>query len=550
MFATTTPKSAPVVWQGETRDGYTLRLTRSGLAKIASNLQQTGLHHLVQNNLNGSREAAVVRAIAQVVTNATRSSANQNTQVFTAIGKTRKYKIVTQPIDRQQSAIMFVRSLPIQEFEYEYEDEYEYENEYEDEHFLGSLGRAVSAARKIAPAAKKAASAVRKAAPAARKAASTLRRAAPAARKAASTLRRAAPAAKKAASTVRKAAPAVRKAASTLRRAAPAARRAASTVRKAAPAVRRAASTVRKASPAVRKAASTLRRAAPAARRAALAARRAAPAARRAASTLRKAAPAARRAALAARRAAPAARRAASTLRRAAPALRRAALKLGRARPIGMPPRPRPIGMAPRPTAPAPSVQRPQQLKQRLSSSLSRLHDRSTKSEVRTRGSIPSKVAQQSQPSLPRTKFHQQCTPEDRDLCAFYALRHFHPEFSKRKNFIKQGTKFYQGLGLGINEEDAKNMVLDGGNPPQLVNQLLRNVRGIQQLNQEQILNSNNIKRVILPLSNKPHFITILKDRDGRWWNYDSLLSQPQQIHDLQRFLQDNPVHDNNYFAR
>lgn len=58
MFATTTPKSAPVVWQGKTQDGYTLRLTRSGFAKIVSNLKQTGLHTLVQNNLNGNREAA------------------------------------------------------------------------------------------------------------------------------------------------------------------------------------------------------------------------------------------------------------------------------------------------------------------------------------------------------------------------------------------------------------------------------------------------------------------------------------------------------------
>lgn len=74
MFATNTPHSTLVLWQGTTQDGYTLRLTRSGLAKIASTLKQTGLHTLVQNRMNGSREAAVVRAIAQIISNATHSS--------------------------------------------------------------------------------------------------------------------------------------------------------------------------------------------------------------------------------------------------------------------------------------------------------------------------------------------------------------------------------------------------------------------------------------------------------------------------------------------
>ncbi|HEY9611550.1 hypothetical protein [Allocoleopsis sp.] len=172
MFAPTTSKSAPVLWQGKTRDGYTLRLTRSGLAKIVSNLQQTGLHNLVQNNLNGSHEAAVVRAIAQVVSNAAHSSSGQNTQVFTAVGKTRKYQILTQPIDSKQSAILFVRSRPTQEFEYEGE----FENEYEADYFLPAIIRGVSAARKAVPAAKKVASKVPKAAHAARSTASTLQR--------------------------------------------------------------------------------------------------------------------------------------------------------------------------------------------------------------------------------------------------------------------------------------------------------------------------------------------------------------------------------------
>jgi len=57
------------------------------------------------------------------VSHATRSGSGQNTQVFTAVGKTRKHQIVTQPIEHKQSAILFVRSHPIQEFESEGEGE-------------------------------------------------------------------------------------------------------------------------------------------------------------------------------------------------------------------------------------------------------------------------------------------------------------------------------------------------------------------------------------------------------------------------------------------
>jgi hypothetical protein len=130
MYASQTSTKPSVVWQGSTKDGYTLRLSRSALTQIGSKLKQTGLEHLVRrlrSNNQGSLESAVMGAIAQVVSNATRSRSGQNTQVFTAVGKTRKYQIATQPIGHQQSAILVVRSLPVQEFEYEYEDGYEYE---------------------------------------------------------------------------------------------------------------------------------------------------------------------------------------------------------------------------------------------------------------------------------------------------------------------------------------------------------------------------------------------------------------------------------------
>jgi hypothetical protein len=137
MYASQTSTKPSVVWQGSTKDGYTLGLTRSALTQIISQLKQTGLEHLVRrlrSNNQGSLESAVLGAIAQVVSNATRSRSGQNTQVFTAVGKTRKYQIATQPIGHQQGVIIFVRSRPTQEFEYEGEYEGEYENEYEGEY--------------------------------------------------------------------------------------------------------------------------------------------------------------------------------------------------------------------------------------------------------------------------------------------------------------------------------------------------------------------------------------------------------------------------------
>lgn len=128
------------MWQGSTKDGYILRLTGSGLAKIVSNLKQTGLDNLVQSNMNGSLQGAVVRSLAQIVNHATAlgtvssQAFGRNLQAFTAIGKTRQYQILTTPIDSKQSEIFFVRSRPIQQLQNEFEYEGEYESEYEGEH--------------------------------------------------------------------------------------------------------------------------------------------------------------------------------------------------------------------------------------------------------------------------------------------------------------------------------------------------------------------------------------------------------------------------------
>ena len=130
MLASKTSRQPSAVWQSSTKDGYTLRLTRSVLTQIISNLKQTGLEHLVHSihsNDKSSLESAVVSAIAQVVNHATASETvssrtfGRNLRTFTAIGKTRKYQVLTQPIDNKQSAIIFVRSRPTQEFESEYE---------------------------------------------------------------------------------------------------------------------------------------------------------------------------------------------------------------------------------------------------------------------------------------------------------------------------------------------------------------------------------------------------------------------------------------------
>jgi hypothetical protein len=152
MLTAKPSRQSSAVWQGLTKDGYTLRLNRSRLTPIISQLKQTGLEHLVKSNNKGNLEAAVVVSIAQIVKHAAASRTvssqefGQNLRAFTAIGKTRKYQVLTQPIDSKQSAILFLRSTPIQKVENEYEGEYEneYENEYEGEYESGR-GRSSSA---------------------------------------------------------------------------------------------------------------------------------------------------------------------------------------------------------------------------------------------------------------------------------------------------------------------------------------------------------------------------------------------------------------------
>lgn len=111
-----------------------MRLSRSGLARITSKLKQTGLENLVKSNMNGNLEGAVVRLIAQIVSNATRfgtlsrPNSGINIQVFTAIGRTRNYQILVQPFGSRQGAIVFIRSQS-RGISREWEQESEYEGE-------------------------------------------------------------------------------------------------------------------------------------------------------------------------------------------------------------------------------------------------------------------------------------------------------------------------------------------------------------------------------------------------------------------------------------
>lgn len=106
------------LWKGSTQEGHTLNLSSQGLARIIKQLNSSGLKDLVQKNLNGSLEKAVVHSIAQVIQHSRYSkslshpSSQQTIRVFTAQGKTRTYHIFTHPISSQQSVILAIRSQP------------------------------------------------------------------------------------------------------------------------------------------------------------------------------------------------------------------------------------------------------------------------------------------------------------------------------------------------------------------------------------------------------------------------------------------------------
>ncbi|MBN3878092.1 hypothetical protein [Nostoc sp. JL23] len=130
MLASKTSTKPSLVWQGLTKDGYTLLLTRVGVARITSNLKRTGLENLVQSNKNANLTDAIVRSVAQIVSNATRFKTQESSyldrqiHVFTVQGKRRNFQILTQPINNKYAGIIFIRSQP-RGIEQEWEQESE-----------------------------------------------------------------------------------------------------------------------------------------------------------------------------------------------------------------------------------------------------------------------------------------------------------------------------------------------------------------------------------------------------------------------------------------
>lgn len=131
MYTSATTQKPEAKWQGLTKDGYTLLLTRAGMMRILSNLKRTGLSNLVKVSKNNSLNNVIMNLIAKVVSNANSlenlSSPDKSAiQVFTAVGKTRKYQILTQPLGSKKAGIIFIRSQPRDiSTGYEYEDESE-----------------------------------------------------------------------------------------------------------------------------------------------------------------------------------------------------------------------------------------------------------------------------------------------------------------------------------------------------------------------------------------------------------------------------------------
>ncbi|HUF25750.1 MAG TPA: hypothetical protein VMM18_02115 [Gemmatimonadaceae bacterium] len=124
-------------------------------------------------------------------------------------------------------------------------------------------------------------------------------------------------------------------------------------------------------------------------------------------------------------------------------------------------------------------------------------------------------------------------------LCAFHALNHFMGGTLTLPAFMSQATTFYQKR-LGMERVDAKTLT-DGGNDPALVAELLTGLAE-QTTRSLTATDLDYYKKILIPLKNRAHFITILKGDGGTWWNYDSLLGQPAKLDNPASFLTQNPA--------
>jgi uncharacterized Fe-S cluster-containing radical SAM superfamily protein len=103
--------------------------------------------------------------------------------------------------------------------------------------------------------------------------------------------------------------------------------------------------------------------------------------------------------------------------------------------------------------------------------------------------------------------------------------------------FVSKAVGVYMD-GLGLDRDMARQIAL-GGNDPVVVAKILG--KEAQETNRITGGDTKWYSRILIALRNRAHFMTILKDTDGVWWNYDSLLNAPDQINDIRQFIQDNP---------
>jgi hypothetical protein len=133
------------------------------------------------------------------------------------------------------------------------------------------------------------------------------------------------------------------------------------------------------------------------------------------------------------------------------------------------------------------------------------------------------------------TVFHHQDAQSS--LCAYFSLVHFLRGGITQNIFVSKAVGVYMD-GLGLDRDMARQIAL-GGNDPVVVAKILG--KEAQETNRITGGDTKWYSRILIALRNRAHFMTILKDTDGVWWNYDSLLNAPDQINDIRQFIQDNP---------
>jgi hypothetical protein len=121
-------------------------------------------------------------------------------------------------------------------------------------------------------------------------------------------------------------------------------------------------------------------------------------------------------------------------------------------------------------------------------------------------------------------------------LCGFYACAHFLKAGTTEKVFVSKTTTFYaeQLKDAGVAREFCKELALNG-NDPEAVAYILKG-----EADRKSCVTPGDFDyygRMLLVLRTA-HFMTILKGRDGGWWNYDSMQDQPTEIPDMKKFLE------------